>query len=197
MTLLDRLARLPDPGPAPRVDQQAGVAAIFRERPEPALLFIRRPERRGDPWSGDMALPGGRRQPRDPDLAATAAREAREEVGLVLGPPLARLPTVWAVSPWRIGRLAIVPWVFADPGTALHLDPREVDAAAWISLDRLSLRPGWRIKRAGPVPVPVRGVPTQTGLVWGLTLRIVQHLAPAFAAEPVGPTPLPPARSAP
>ncbi len=197
MRLDDRLAALPEPGPAPTTAQQAGVAAILRENPRPELLFIRRPERPGDPWSGNMALPGGRREPRDPDIAATAAREALEEVGLTLGRPLARLPTVWAVSPWRVGRLAIVPTVFADPGMPLRPDPREVAATTWIPLDVLAHRPGWRIQHAGPLPVHVRGVPTPTGLVWGLTLRIVRSLVPAFAAGAGDATLLPRPRSAP
>ena len=58
----------------------AAVAIAFcapREG-ELSLLFIERALREGDPWSGHMAFPGGRRDRADPDLAATAAREARE-----------------------------------------------------------------------------------------------------------------------
>src|SRR5262249_42208670 len=48
------------------------------------LLFIQRAELAGDPWSGQMALPGGRRDADDLDLLATAIREAREETGIEL-----------------------------------------------------------------------------------------------------------------
>ena len=47
-------------------------------------LFIRRAERADDPWSGHIALPGGRREPGDADRLATAVRETREEVGVTL-----------------------------------------------------------------------------------------------------------------
>ena len=61
------------------------MAAILRPGdPEPEVLLIRRAEKVGDPWSGHMAFPGGRADPRDPDLRATAVRETREEVGLDL-----------------------------------------------------------------------------------------------------------------
>lgn len=44
--------------------------------------MIRRAERADDPWSGHIALPGGRWDPEDDDLRTTALREAQEEVGL-------------------------------------------------------------------------------------------------------------------
>ena len=64
----------------------AAVAVVLAPEPE-SVLLIRRAERAGDPWSGHMALPGGRRRSRpDHDLVATAIRETAEEVGLALGP---------------------------------------------------------------------------------------------------------------
>src|SRR5688572_27389789 len=62
----------------------AAVAIIIAPDPD-AILLIRRAERAGDPWSGHMALPGGRREPGDLDLLATAIRETSEEVGIRLG----------------------------------------------------------------------------------------------------------------
>ncbi|MBA3258253.1 MAG: NUDIX domain-containing protein, partial [Gemmatimonadales bacterium] len=73
----------------PRVDQEAGeliwaaVALVLVPDPD-SVLLIRRAERTGDPWSGHMALPGGRRDSEDSDLIATAIRETAEEVGLQL-----------------------------------------------------------------------------------------------------------------
>jgi 8-oxo-dGTP pyrophosphatase MutT (NUDIX family) len=49
-----------------------------------ALCAIRRAEHPHDPWSGHMALPGGRADPADPHSRAVAERETWEEVGLVL-----------------------------------------------------------------------------------------------------------------
>src|SRR6185503_17634978 len=61
----------------------AVVALVLREGLEgPELLVIKRSEAEHDHWSGHMALPGGRVEPEDESLLATAARETFEEVGL-------------------------------------------------------------------------------------------------------------------
>ena len=57
----------------------AAVALVLVPAPD-SLLLIRRAERAGDPWSGQIGLPGGRRDPGDPDLLATALREAADTV---------------------------------------------------------------------------------------------------------------------
>ena len=45
---------------------------------------MKRASRTGDPWSGNVAFPGGHRASTDADDAAAAVRECREEVGLDL-----------------------------------------------------------------------------------------------------------------
>lgn len=51
---------------------------------DPEVLFIKRAGRKGDRWSGHVALPGGKRDPPDADDLVTAIRETKEEVGLDL-----------------------------------------------------------------------------------------------------------------
>src|SRR5207244_5573124 len=68
------------PGASP-----AAVALILLEGPQGLeTLLIRRAERADDPWSGQVALPGGRRDPADGDLLVTAIRETRAETGVDL-----------------------------------------------------------------------------------------------------------------
>ncbi|MDP6700838.1 MAG: CoA pyrophosphatase [Candidatus Latescibacteria bacterium] len=66
-------------------DPGSAVAAILCDAETPQLLFIERARVEGDPWSGDIAFPGGRVEPQDDDPQAAAERETREEIGLDLG----------------------------------------------------------------------------------------------------------------
>ncbi|MBT3458112.1 MAG: NUDIX domain-containing protein, partial [Halieaceae bacterium] len=67
------------------VTRRAAVAIVLHEADgELCLLMIRRAQREGDPWSGHMAFPGGRRDPDDIDDRFCAIRETREEIALDL-----------------------------------------------------------------------------------------------------------------
>src|SRR5262245_2019379 len=90
----DRLQRIADairayPAVVAERDEpywEAAVALVIRETGQGALdvLFMKRAAREGDPWSGQVSFPGGRRDKTDADLAATVIRETREETGLDL-----------------------------------------------------------------------------------------------------------------
>ena len=63
----------------------AVVLALRGEALDAEALFIVRATDERDPWSGHVALPGGREEPGDADLLETALRELREETGLEVG----------------------------------------------------------------------------------------------------------------
>jgi len=67
----------PDSAPP---DCQAAVMALFVIRERLELLVIRKLVREGYPWSGQIAFPGGRRDPQDDSLLDTAYREIHEEL---------------------------------------------------------------------------------------------------------------------
>jgi 8-oxo-dGTP pyrophosphatase MutT (NUDIX family) len=156
----------------------AGVAVLLVPDPD-AVLLIRRAERAGDPWSGQMALPGGRLDPADPDLGATAVRETGEEVGIWLD-QAALLAQLDDVSPrMPLPRPVIVrPFLFALPHRPAMRLSEEVASAAWFPLTRFA-EPG--VFRE--VDLLIRGETRrfpgyQMGddLVWGLTERILTPL---------------------
>ena len=67
--------------------KQAAVAMLLTDAPTgPEVLFIRRAEYDGDPWSGDVAFPGGGIEAADSGPQQAAEREAWEEIGLRLNP---------------------------------------------------------------------------------------------------------------
>ena len=62
--------------PGRRWMAQASTALVLQLRDQqPHMLLIQRAQRQGDPWSGHMALPGGRKDRQDPNGLATAIRE--------------------------------------------------------------------------------------------------------------------------
>lgn len=137
-------------------------------------LFIRRAERVDDPWSGHIALPGGRREPGDADRLATAVRETREEVDVAL-PASALLGSLDDVHPRtpRLPPLVIRPYVFGFARRPeAHLS-EEVAGVMWLPLDELEAC-------AGRSVVQIRGAATEVDcfncgdvVIWGLTYRIV------------------------
>ena len=83
------------------VERRAATAAVLRFTPTgPEVLLMVRAERQGDLWSGHVAMPGGRHEPQDRDLLATAIRETREEIGVDLSDAtvLGRLAAVQAMG---------------------------------------------------------------------------------------------------
>ena len=156
----------------------AAVAVVLAPDPD-ALLLIRRAERAGDPWSGHMALPGGRQDPAEPDLFTTAVREAAEEVGLALERRdlIGTLDDVVPRTP-VLPPIAVRPHVFALPRRPLLALNPEVAGARWVPLDLL-LHP----ETYDSVRLEIRGESREfpayrldDSVVWGMTERILSSL---------------------
>lgn len=168
----DRTARhVPDALPEPEIRDpwQAATALVVAPGDEgPELALIERVHRSGDPWSGQMALPGGKREADDADLAATAVRETREEVGLALGQPAGRLDD--HLSRRWPGRVATYVFVLDDrPAMTPH--PDEVADALWVPLRRL-LDPATAVPyHFGDYEQPFPGLDLDGRVVWGMTHR--------------------------
>lgn len=167
--------------------RQAAVTLLLRETSgKTETLIIKRAEFEGDPWSGHLALPGGRAEAQDEDLLATAAREMREEIGIDLldaaSPNGARtrfigqLPLIAPRNP-GLPKIEITPLVaLAPPNPVIQLSD-EVESAFWVPISQL--------KREGPsatyflryedLIIKRPAYPTERGLIWGITERILTN----------------------
>jgi 8-oxo-dGTP pyrophosphatase MutT (NUDIX family) len=144
----------------------------------PEVLLIRRAERSGDPWSGHIGLPGGRRDPEDKDRLATALRETLEEVEVALPPDalLGELDDLHPRTP-SLPPVCIRPFVFALPERPAARPSAEVACCYWLPLkDLLSAETTAEVVIKGEgVPVPCFR-PAEDLVVWGLTYRILLEL---------------------
>ena len=123
--------------PAPEAERHAAVALLLRFNPDARVLLMRRAEREGDRWSGQVGLPGGHAETQDADLHATAVRETEEELGLALGAcarPLGQLPYLQARSQHKRLPLYVTPFVFLETEAAEPVLGPEAARAFWFPL---------------------------------------------------------------
>ncbi len=165
------------------VSVNCSVAVILTRETEPRLLLIERARRVGDPWSGDLAFPGGRQSQADPSLLSTAIRETHEETGITLPLPNSalRLKDRLTKSHNTPQPMTITPFVFElDSPVPTQLN-YEVASVMWVSIHQLRntvrRKMRWKI---GKLSVPVTYIPLGEKRLWGLTLSMVDELLLRF-----------------
>lgn len=209
-----RLADLPEPLPPPpdalmpiRLDGlDWRVPEIPREadaRPAAVLVLVVPDEEgegrvvlterasRGGHHSGEVSFPGGKAEPDDADIVATALREAHEEVALDVEAAGVRivgiLETFWIpVSSFRVTPVLAI----AERRPVLRPAPDEVARIVEAPLGRFVPEAPIRI-----VDRTVRSIPLRYGVyavddlaIWGATARVLGQLG-ALLARPLGGSP--------
>lgn len=162
--------------------KRAAVAITFRigAGGEPELLFIKRAEYEGDPWSGQIAFPGGRREAQDSSLEETAIRETREETGLDIAASGRIIGALDEVQPQsvRLPELVVAPFVaVVDKVPPLTL-AGEVASAFWVPLESLHAGDSWRDTEVSGrgYRMTKRAFHHEGHVIWGLTERIIAQL---------------------
>ena len=175
--------RLIEPGDE---DRTAAVTLVLRPAAaEPALLFVRRAEVEGDPWSGQIALPGGHADPADADLLETARRETREEVGVELPRRtfLGRLDDIHPMTR-RLPSVIVSPFVAWQEERVTLRTNHEVQYHRWVPLSALldpARQSELRLKGEHGRDRVFPSILYAGDTIWGLTHRVVMNFLELLA----------------
>ncbi|MHB1909413.1 MAG: NUDIX hydrolase [Nitrososphaerales archaeon] len=137
------------------------------------MLLVKRKTREGDPWSGHMALPGGRYSETDRHILATVIREVMEETKIDLR-ECSILGTLDEILPSNFS-MRVTPYVaLSSKKPEIELNENEIESYVWIPVS-FFLNP----ENVESFTVGSRNFPSYNYLgnpvIWGMTFRIIQN----------------------
>ena len=189
--VIDRLSIVASPA-EPLPSKRAAVAISLRLGVSgPEMLMIQRAVREGDPWSGHMGFPGGRKDASDATDVACAKRETLEEIGFDLdtyGELICQLSDV--NTGWRADRpeMLVAPFIFRVDSTPDFELNHEVDDTIWVPLsflldDANRSRHQWDWR--GEV-LESDAFTYDSRLIWGLSLMMIDELLEIIGSRAAG-----------
>jgi 8-oxo-dGTP diphosphatase len=151
----------------------AAVALIFKSvNQELKILFVKRVENPADPWSGQMALPGGKRDAHDQNLKQTVIRETLEETNIDLLYRCRFLGVMAALRSMQRAKMKILPFVILlEHQPSIILNKRELERFVWFSLKELVQHKSAAKFSFGESPAYI----IESDIIWGLTYRILEN----------------------
>ena len=169
------LSRLEPPAEGGR---ESAVLMLFGEGTEGADVLLIERSRALRQHPGQVAFPGGARDPGDDGLVATALREAVEETGLDPGgvEVLSQLPTLW-LAPSGFLVVPVLAW-WREPCAVAPADEAEVAAVSRVPIARL-VDPENRFRLRHPSGYVGAAFEVDGLLVWGFTAGLLDRLLDA------------------
>ena len=189
--VVDRLSGVEAPT-EPLPSKRAAVAISLRSGVlGPEILMIQRAVREGDPWSGHMGFPGGRKDATDVTDVDCAKRETREEISFDLdtyGELICQLSDV--NTGWRTDRpeMLVAPFIFKVDSTPTFELNHEVDDTLWVPLNFLlddANRGRHQWDWRGEV-LESDAFTYEGRLIWGLSLMMIDELLEIISGRVAG-----------
>jgi 8-oxo-dGTP pyrophosphatase MutT (NUDIX family) len=155
------------------VDADAAVVVLLREEEQGfQILLVKRAEKSDDPWSGQTALPGGKRNPEDRNLMETVVRETLEETCINLLEGCRFLGIMEPLRSTQRPEMMILPFVvMLEQEQTIKLN-EELTEYLWTPLKKLAHQTGTAEFSFGEYPAYI----VEGHVVWGLTYRILERL---------------------
>jgi 8-oxo-dGTP pyrophosphatase MutT (NUDIX family) len=174
--LKDKLASIDQSRDGDQVE--AVVAILLWDEPGRGLqaLLVQRVEREGDPWSGQIGLPGGRVKQATETPRIALHREVEEEVGIKLEEVGVELGSLSVGHPMRRMEMQVQPWVYG-----LRVKPRviigsEIAGSFWVNLVELPSTKKMSEITIRNQPWSVESFMVEGKVVWGFTYRVLTEL---------------------
>ena len=166
-----------DSEPRTRAERLAGVSVIIEAGDKARTLLVRRAQRTGDPWTGQVAFPGGKMRAGDVSVLQTAVRETQEEVGVDLARN-AEFLGYFGSFRTRVGSMDVVPSVFKLKSKVKVTPNEEVSDFKWVAFESF-LAPRSRSTfsfEADGARLEAPAFMVEGYVIWGLTFRIIESL---------------------
>ncbi len=160
---------------------EAVVAILLWDEPRKGLqaLLVQRAEREGDPWSGQIGLPGGRVKQDVESPRAALHREVEEEVGIKLEEVGIELGKLAVGHPMRRTGMRVQPWVYGlRIKPAVNIGPTEIADSFWVNLAELPSKKKMSEITIRNEPWRVESFVVEGKFVWGFTYRVLTELLP-------------------
>ena len=154
----------------------AAVALLLKSKHSDfGVLFVKRVKKPSDPWSGQMALPGGKRESKDASLKDTVLRETLEETGIELN-QCRFLGVLSAVKSEPKPEIKILPFVvILEDEPKLKLNKAELETFIWVPYEEIVQSQGKAEFSFGKVPAFIFA----DAIVWGVTHKILSNFVKA------------------
>lgn len=160
-------------------EQGANAAVALLLKPKGGdleVLLVRRVENSSDPWSGQMALPGGKRDSADANLPQTVVRETVEETGIKLD-HCRFLGVMTALRSEPRPSIKVLPFVvLLEREPQIRLNKKELESFIWVPYEEIVRSKGTTEFSFGKVPAYL----LKCGIVWGVTYRILERFVQAI-----------------
>lgn len=156
-------------------EQDANAAVALLLKPKSCgfdILFVKRVENSADPWSGQIAFPGGKRESKDANLKQTIVRETMEETNINLLFQCRFLGVMVALRSKSRPEMKVLPFIILlEREPQIKLNKKELESFVWFSLGEKFPNKSTMKSDLGEFPAFLLG----RTVVWGLTYRILKN----------------------